>query len=95
MFDLLACADQRGIEHCTFFDLFQQFLAFFDQTFHGRALHAFQLQTSAFHQFIDTIDLTLSFFKMSLEGFCQQWIGRSACQTRECFGNLLFSAVNV
>jgi hypothetical protein len=42
--NFLRRADQSGVQHCAFFDFFEQLLGLLNQPFHGHAFHAFEFQ---------------------------------------------------
>ncbi len=67
MLDFLGGGNQRRVQYRAFFDLVDDFLAFFDQAFHGSALHAVQPDLRRFDNLVYAFDLTLGFLQMSAE----------------------------
>jgi len=95
MLDFLRAANQCCIAHRALLNALDDFLAFFHQAFHRRALDPLQADAQHLHHLVDALDLALGLLKVCLErsGKCGVLCGPG--EPRQGLGQLLLGTVDV
>ena len=95
MLDRLPGRQKTGIFHIFLLRPLQDFIALFDQPVHRWTFLCSWLLIDKVENLLQPLDLSFSFSEMILKSFCEPFVSRCFCHSRQDSQQLLFGIVQV